>query len=110
APISSTAASPGLARWTGDWQPELCFLTKLSPPRGFSPWSDDCWPGRQSWLHGDKPRGGRRMLWIGFWPSVIDPPGQARWRFLAMQSIVAPRGQAPWRLSYAMDWFLAISH
>src|SRR5438270_10699565 len=53
-------------------------LITLSPPRGLSPWSDDCWLGCQSWLHGDKPRGGRPMLGIDFWLSVIDPPGQAR--------------------------------
>src|SRR5207245_4157913 len=31
----------------------------------------------------DKPRGDHLMLWIGFWPSVIDPPGQARWSLTA---------------------------
>src|SRR6266404_2109455 len=33
----------------------------------------------QSWLHGDKPRGGHRYIRIAYWPPIIDPPGQARW-------------------------------
>src|SRR5207245_5048480 len=35
--------------------------------------------GQQSWRHGYTPRGGRLYAWTCFLPSVIDPPGPARW-------------------------------
>src|SRR5438128_124285 len=81
--IGSIVGTTGLVPVDRRLAARTVSLRKLSPPRGLSPWSDDCWSSCQSSLHGDKPRGGRPMLWIGFWPSVIDPPGQARWSLTA---------------------------
>src|SRR5260370_26147295 len=56
---------------------------KPPPPWGLSPWGDDCWPGWQSWPHGDKPRGGhpsREIASCSQSPVHRDKPGCAGYR------------------------------